>query len=195
MSTAKKLKCEAELTLSETEISNDDKRSTDEELVFSDVSSEEDISVRNTKEYPELCKAVDRCKISNRDACVIVNAVLKDISVLTTDTAIDAAKLRRQGDFWRGKEVEKHADDVKAVICIGFYGKQDITLVRYKFMCIFPIWLYGKRSLQSCGYKTCYNFTLKVHFIIYRTVHNFLYVSSAQLKKKIMTDPIIYVCL
>lgn len=32
------------------------------------------IAVKNMKHYPELCKALDRCKISNRDACLVVNA-------------------------------------------------------------------------------------------------------------------------
>ena len=124
----KKLKCDAEVTLSETEISDDEKLTTDEELIFGEVSSDEEIQVRNVKQYPELCKAVDRCKISNRDACLIANAVLKDLCLLTAETAIDPAKLRRQRNLWREKEVEKQAVDMKELVCIGFDGKQDVTL-------------------------------------------------------------------
>ena len=37
-------------------------------------SDEEETVHRNRKQYLELCRAVDRCKISNRDTCLIVNA-------------------------------------------------------------------------------------------------------------------------
>jgi hypothetical protein len=76
-----------------------------------------------------LCKALDRCKISNRDACLVVNAVLKDLNLLSAETAIDPAKLRRQRSFWREKQVSKHAAEVQEVTCIGFDGKQDVTFV------------------------------------------------------------------
>jgi hypothetical protein len=124
----KKLKCDAEVSLSESEISVDVNSITDEEHVGDEVSSDEEIQVRNVKQYPELCKAVDRCKISNRDACLIANAVMKDLSLLTAETAIDPAKLRRQRNLWREKEVEKQAVDIQELICIGFDGKQDVTL-------------------------------------------------------------------
>jgi hypothetical protein len=126
----KKLKRDLEVSQSESEIKNDDENlNTDEDPVLEKVSSEEDIQVRNVKQYPELCKAVDRCKISNRDACLIANAVMKDLSLLTAETAIDPAKLRRQRNLWREKEVDKQAVDMKDLICIGFDGKQDVTLV------------------------------------------------------------------
>ena len=95
-----------------------------------EVPSDEESQVRNVKQYPELCRVVDRCKVSNRDACLIANAVLKDLSLLTAETAIDPAKLRRQRNFWREKEVEMQAVDLKELICIGFDGKQDITLTQ-----------------------------------------------------------------
>ena len=53
---------------------------------------------------------------------------MKDFSLLAAETAIDPAKLRRQRNFWRAKEVEKQTADMKELMCIGFDGKQDITL-------------------------------------------------------------------
>jgi hypothetical protein len=44
---------------------------------------------------------------------LIANAVLKDFSILTAETAIDPAKLRRQWNLWREKDVEKQAVDLK----------------------------------------------------------------------------------
>jgi len=41
----------------------------DEKLLADEVSCDEELQVRNVEQYPEFCKAVDRCKISNRDAC------------------------------------------------------------------------------------------------------------------------------
>ena len=124
----KKIKCDTEVTVSESEISDEEEFTTDEEISVDEISSDEDITVRNLKQYPELCKAVDRCKISNRDACLIANVILKDFSLLTAETAIDPAKLRRQRNFWRAKKVEKQTADMKELMCIGFDGKQDITL-------------------------------------------------------------------
>jgi len=57
-------------------------------------SDEEQTATQNRNNYPELCKAVDRCKLSNRDACLIVNAVLKDLNMMTSSTALDPSKLR-----------------------------------------------------------------------------------------------------
>ena len=37
---------------------------------------------QNRNQYPELCKAIDRANVSNQDACLIVNAVLKDLGHL-----------------------------------------------------------------------------------------------------------------
>jgi hypothetical protein len=61
---------------------------------------------------------------------LIANAVLKDFSILTAETAIDPAKLRHQRNLWREKDVEKQAVDLKELVCIGFDGKQDVTLVQ-----------------------------------------------------------------
>src|SRR5207248_2250167 len=112
------LKFDIEGSLSIPEISDDERLTTDGELSDSEMSSDEAIQVRNVKQYSELCKAVDRCKISNRDACLIANAVLKDFSILTAEIAIDPAKLRRQRNLWREKEVEKQAVDLKEFACI-----------------------------------------------------------------------------
>ena len=117
--TNKKLKYDAEVTLTESEISDVEIFFKDDEVLVDEMSSNEEIQVRNVKHYPELCKAVDRCKISNRDACLIANAVLKDLSLLTAETAIDPAKLRRQRTFWREKEVEKQRFDTKKLFVSG----------------------------------------------------------------------------
>ena len=66
---------------------------------------------------------------------LIANAVLKDFSILTAETAIDPAKLRRQRNLWREKDVEKQAVDLKELVCIGFDGKQDVTLVQTSGVC------------------------------------------------------------
>lgn len=87
------------------------------------------VAVRNMKQYPELCKALDRCKISNRDACLVVNAVLKDMNLLSAETAVDPAKLRRQRSIWRQKIVSTHGAQMQELLCIGFDGKQDSTFV------------------------------------------------------------------
>ena len=71
-------------------------------LLDNDSASEKDgdcSSVQNRNKYKELCKAVDYCKVSIRGACLIVNAVLKDLNMLFPATAIDPAKLRRQRIF------------------------------------------------------------------------------------------------
>ena len=79
--------------------------------------------------YPELCKAVKRCKASNRDACLIVNAALKDLNLLTESTTIDPRKLRRQRVLWRKKEISEHQDKTNRLVCLGFHGKIDDTFV------------------------------------------------------------------
>ena len=54
----------------------------DDEMDLCDLPSYEE-SVQNRNQYPELCKAIDRCKISIRDAFTITNAVLKDMKLLS----------------------------------------------------------------------------------------------------------------
>ena len=110
--TNKKLKCEADMISKHGDVSNaendaaddndgddDDELHLNDELPVSEISGDEfdeddDVAVRNTKQYPELCKALDRCKVCNRLACLPINAVLKDMNLLTAETAIDPAKLR-----------------------------------------------------------------------------------------------------
>ena len=92
-------------------------------------SDEEETVHRNRKQYPELCRAVDRCKISNRDTCLIVNAALKDLGILSAENCIDPTKLRRQRKHWRDVEIKQHCDDIKELVCLGFDGKCNITMV------------------------------------------------------------------
>ena len=67
-----------------------------------EMSDDENIRLRNVRLYPELCKALDRCKISSRGGCLIVNAVLKDFNLLTPQTSIDPANICRQRIFLAG---------------------------------------------------------------------------------------------
>ena len=61
---------------------------------------------------------------------MIANAVLKDMKLLSSETTIDPSKLRRQRILWREKEVQQHAAENKEIICLGFDGKQDLTLTQ-----------------------------------------------------------------
>jgi len=95
-----------------------------------DLSSEDEcFKDQNRIQYPELCKAVERCKVSNRDACILVNAVLKDMHAFSPKTIIDPSKLRRQRELWREKAIKEHEIACAKFICIGFDGKKDETLV------------------------------------------------------------------
>ncbi|XP_065665615.1 uncharacterized protein LOC136087036 [Hydra vulgaris] len=82
--------------------------------------SDEEIKIYNTKQYPELCSVIDWYKISNKDACLIKNAVLKYLDLLTPENAIDPAKLIRQKNtFWRkkrktGKKLDSRASESSA---------------------------------------------------------------------------------
>ena len=58
-----------------------------------------------------------------------MNAVLKDMKLLSAETAIDPAKLRRQRGLWWQKQVSKHAAEMQELICIGFDEKKDLTFV------------------------------------------------------------------
>lgn len=100
------------------------------ELLSEKSSSDEEIVSQNRNKYPELCKAVERCKLSNRDACIIANALLKDMKLLTPQTVIDPAKIQRQRQYWREQETVKHAVDNTNLKCIGFDGKQDTTVIQ-----------------------------------------------------------------
>lgn len=126
-----------EMSLLHVEVDNDSSDLESDEIVGDDELSERELSdddecgtVQNRNRYEELCKAVDRCKISNRDTCIIVNAVLKDLNMLSSSTIIDPAKLRRQRKLFRDQVVKQHSDENSQLTCIGFDGKQDITLVK-----------------------------------------------------------------
>ena len=75
--------------------------------------------------FPELCKAIDRCKVSNRDACLIVNAALKNLNLLSDSAIIDPRKSCRQRVVWRKKEISEHQEITKRIPCLGFDGKID----------------------------------------------------------------------
>ncbi|KAK0041400.1 hypothetical protein Bpfe_029201 [Biomphalaria pfeifferi] len=83
---------------------NDYDDNDDDDVVHSDDNDDQEIkAVRNTLQYPELCRSLDRCKASNRDACLIVNSLLKDLNLLTAESCVNPAKLRRQRKVWRQK--------------------------------------------------------------------------------------------
>lgn len=92
-------------------------------------SEDEAESSQNRTTYPELCKAIERSKVSNRQACIIANALLKDLKLLTPQTIIDPAKIQRQRRYWRKREIAAHTEVNKNLKCIGFDGKKDDTLV------------------------------------------------------------------
>lgn len=112
----------------------EDSRETDDSFVVEDTedlcSDEDRVMDQNRLQYPELCKAIDRCKVSNRDTCIIVNAVLKDMNIFSPKTVIDPAKLRRQRLLWRTKAIKDHGVINVNLTCIGFDGKKDSTLVK-----------------------------------------------------------------
>ena len=83
---------------------------------------------KNRWQYPELCRAVDRANVSNRDTVLIVNAVLKDLGLLTPENALQPSKLRRQRDAWRKKSIQDHKEETEGIVCLGFDGKIDVTL-------------------------------------------------------------------
>jgi hypothetical protein len=90
---------------------------------------------QNRNQYPELSKAVDRAKVSNRDACLIVNAVLKDLGMLTSENTLYPNKLRRQRQLWRKKLSVLHEEENQGIICLGFDGKIDETLTKVGSVC------------------------------------------------------------
>jgi hypothetical protein len=71
---------------------------------------------------------MERTGVSNRDACKIVNACLKDLSFDSPQFILDPAKLRRQRNMWRGKDVVEHAEFTVEIVGIGFDGRTDKTL-------------------------------------------------------------------
>ena len=48
-----------------------DMLNSDDSMLLSDQSIDDSFSLQNRYKYPELCKALERCKISNREACII----------------------------------------------------------------------------------------------------------------------------
>ena len=95
------------------------------------VPSEDDetYSPQNRNKYPELCRAIERSNVSNRDACLIINAALKDLGLLSWRNAIDPSKLQRQRKYWREKSSSEHQVLNEAIVCLGFDGRSDQTLI------------------------------------------------------------------
>ena len=111
------------------EVDHRDMLKIDDSMFLSDQSIDDSLSLQNGYKYPELCKALDKSKISNRGACMIGNAVLKDLKLLTSETITNPSKIKRQRKFWREQEIKLHSDETKKLACIGFDGKQDMALV------------------------------------------------------------------
>ena len=105
-----------------------DMLNSDDSMLLSDQSIDDLLSLQNRYKYPKLCKALDRSKISNRGACMIGNAVLKDLKLLTSETIIDPSQIKGQSKFWREQEIKLHSDETRKLACIRFDGKQDIAL-------------------------------------------------------------------
>ena len=77
-------------------------------------------STQNRQQYPQLCEMMERTGISNRDACRIVNACLKDMKMNEEKFLLEPRKLRRQRIFWRSKIVESRVQKLTCLKCIGF---------------------------------------------------------------------------
>lgn len=84
-------------------------------------------SRQNRLQYPQLCEMMERTGISNRDACRIVNACLKDMNMNKEEFILEPRKLRRQRLFWRSKVVESRVQKLTCIKCIGFDGRIDQT--------------------------------------------------------------------
>jgi len=84
-------------------------------------------SYQNRLNYPELCQMMERMGISNRDACKIVHACLKDMGVDKPKNLLEATKLRRQRAVWRSSATAVHSETAQQLICIGFDGRIDET--------------------------------------------------------------------
>ena len=67
----------------------------DDSMFLSDQSIDDSLYLKNGYKYPELCKALDKSKISNRGACMIGNAVLKDLKLLISETITNPSKIKR----------------------------------------------------------------------------------------------------
>ena len=107
----------------------------DDSMFLSDQSIDDLLSLQNGYKYPELFKALNRSKISNRGTCMIGNAVLKNLKLLTSETITNPSKIKRQRKFWREQEIKLHSGETKKLACIGFDGKQDIALVHDSKCC------------------------------------------------------------
>lgn len=103
--------------------------STTEELFFSETEETNEYNTQNRNQYPELCKALERTNVSNRNACLIINAALKDLGLLSPSNAVDSSKLQRQRKLYRDKLSQQHLQQHEGMVCIGFDGKIDETLV------------------------------------------------------------------
>lgn len=101
-----------------------------ENVENSDSEYYDTINDQNRHQYPELCKAVDRANVSNRDACLIANAVLKDLGILRPENTLHPSKLRRQRAVYRKKSAVTHENENQEIACLGFDGKIDYTLTK-----------------------------------------------------------------
>jgi len=113
---------------------SDGDRDADESEAFLFESSDDDSDIdfcasskQNRMQYPELSKMMERTGISNRDACRIVNACLKDMNLNKEEFTLEPRKLRRQRILWRSKVVESRVEQLINLKCIGFDGRIDQT--------------------------------------------------------------------
>ena len=78
---------------------------------------------QNKNKYPELRKAIDRANVSSRDGCLVANAILKDLGLLTSENFLHPSKLCHQRSAWRKNSVEDHNEKTKGIVCRGFGGR------------------------------------------------------------------------
>lgn len=146
----------------EIDSNNTDVEFTGEQSDDNDSTESEEGAQQNRHQFPELCKAVDRANVSNRDACLIANAVLKDLGILSPQNALHPSKLRRQRTAWRNKSAAAHEDENQRIVCLGFDGKIDVTLTKTGSICrktreehyvlvAFPCRSYAEHVVPSSG--------------------------------------------
>ena len=104
----------------------------DEPLYQPSTSDSEDTDsetrlVQNRHQYPNLSQMMERTGVSNRDACKLINACLKDLKLDKPENILEPTKLRRQRIYWRDKGAESRSFDLRKLVCVGFDGRIDET--------------------------------------------------------------------
>lgn len=92
-------------------------------------SSDSETKAQNRFQYRNLSEMIERTGVSNRDACKLINAFLKDMCLDSEENLLEETKLRRQRQRWRQTNLKLHSESTRELCCIGFDGKIDETRV------------------------------------------------------------------